>query len=138
MLHVGCFRIEQLCFFFRGLNLFQYICTMLRITTSDPRNTNRSVLQRVMPVISYMLSKLFEPYRSKKEYQTVSRFPMLFFYKKLLLLHDLRYVLQILPILKISRKRIISRQTFVFKSKLSVNSILVSPYRWCSDVQKNC
>ena len=137
MLHVGCFRIEQLCFFFRGLNLFQYICTMLRITTSDPRNTNRSVLQRVMPVISYMLSKLFEPYRSKKEYQTVSRFPMLFFTKNYYF-YMIRYVLQILPILKISRKRIISRQTFVFKSKLSVNSILVSPYRWCSDVQKNC
>lgn len=136
MLHVGCFRIEQLCFF-RGLNLFQYICTMLRITTSDPRNTNRSVLQRVMPVISYMLSKLFEPYRSKKEYQTVSRFPMLFFTKNYYF-YMIRYVLQILPILKISRKRIISRQTFVFKSKLSVNSILVSPYRWCSDVQKNC
>ena len=123
--------------FFRGLNLFQYICTMLRITTSDPRNTNRSVLQRVMPVISYMLSKLFEPYRSKKEYQTVSRFPMLFFTKNYYF-YMIRYVLQILPILKISRKRIISRQTFVFKSKLSVNSILVSPYRWCSDVQKNC
>ena len=136
MLHVGCFRIEQLCFF-RGLNLFQYICTMLRITTSDPRNTNRSVLQRVMPVISYMLSKLFEPYRSKKEYQTVSRFPMLFFTKNYYF-YMIRYVLQILPTLKISRKRIISRQTFVFKSKLSVNSILVSPYRWCSDVQKNC
>ena len=133
---MGCFRIEQLCFF-RGLNLFQYICTMLRITTSDPRNTNRSVLQRVMPVISYMLSKLFEPYRSKKEYQTVSRFPMLFFTKNYYF-YMIRYVLQILPILKISRKRIISRQTFVFKSKLSVNSILVSPYRWCSDVQKNC
>lgn len=123
--------------FFRGLNLFQYICTMLRITTSDPRNTNRSVLQRVMPVISYMLSKLFEPYRSKKEYQTVSRFPMLFFTKNYYF-YMIRYVLQILPTLKISRKRIISRQTFVFKSKLSVNSILVSPYRWCSDVQKNC
>ena len=123
--------------FFRGLNLFQYICTMLRITTSDPRNTNRSVLQRVMPVISYMLSKLFEPYRSKKEYQTVSRFPMLFFTKNYYF-YMIRYVLQILPILKISRKRIISRQTFVFKSKLSVNSILVSPYRWCSGVQKNC
>ena len=123
--------------FFRGLNLFQYICTMLRITTSDPRNTNRSVLQRVIPVISYMLSKLFEPYRSKKEYQTVSRFPMLFFTKNYYF-YMIRYVLQILPILKISRKRIISRQTFVFKSKLSVNSILVSPYRWCSDVQKNC
>ena len=136
MLHVGCFRIEQLCFF-RGLNLFQYICTMLRITTSDPRNTNRSVLQRVMPVISYMLSKLFEPYRSKKEYQTVSRFPMLFFTKNYYF-YMIRYVLQILPILKISRKKIISRQTFVFKSKLSVNSILVSPYRWCSDVRKNC
>ena len=133
---MGCFRIEQLCFF-RGLNLFQYICTMLRITTSDPRNTNRSVLQRVMPVISYMLSKLFEPYRSKKEYQTVSRFPMLFFTKNYYF-YMIRYVLQILPTLKISRKRIISRQTFVFKSKLSVNSILVSPYRWCSDVQKNC
>ena len=133
---MGCFRIEQLCFF-RGLNLFQYICTMLRITTSDPRNTNRSVLQRVMPVISYMLSKLFEPYRSKKEYQTVSRFPMLFFTKNYYF-YMIRYVLQILPILKISRKRIISRQTFVFKSKLSVNSILVSPYRWCSDVRKNC
>ena len=136
MLHVGCFRIEQLCFF-RGLNLFQYICTMLRITTSDPRNTNRSVLQRVMPVISYMLSKLFEPYRSKKEYQTVSRFPMLFFTKNYYF-YMIRYVLQILPTLKISRKRIISHQTFVFKSKLSVNSILVSPYRWCSDVRKNC
>ena len=135
MLHVGCFRIEQLCFF-RGLNLFQYICTMLRITTSDPRNTNRSVLQRVMPVISYMLSKLFEPYRSKKEYQTVSRFPMLFFTKNYYF-YMIRYVLQILPILKISRKKIISRQTFVFKSKLSVNSILVSPYRWCSCFQKN-
>ena len=137
MLHVGCFRIEQLCFF-RGLNLFQYICTMLRITTSDPRNTNRSVLQRVIPVISYMLSKLFEPYRSKKEYQTVSRFPMLFFTKNYYFYMIYVMYFKYYQSLKISRKRIISRQTFVFKSKLSVNSILVSPYRWCSDVQKNC
>ena len=136
MLHVGCFRIEQLCFF-RGLNLFQYICTMLRITTSDPRNTNRSVLQRVMPVISYMLSELFEPLDRKRNIKLFQDSPYYFFTKNYYF-YMIRYVLQILPILKISRKRIISRQTFVFKSKLSVNSILVSPYRWCSGVQKNC
>lgn len=89
---------------------------MLRITTSDPRNTNRSVLQRVMPVISYMLSKLFEPYRSKKEYQTVSRFPMLFFTKNYYF-YMIRYVLQILPIFKdISEKNYLT-SNFCFQIK---------------------